>query len=88
MRLAQTKRERSQKMTGSENPKFGFEYLASKVLFDDEFALALLQDPAPALVSIGIEPTEELIKALKNVDVASILAVAEAFQTGPHVAQP
>jgi len=74
-------------MTGSENPNFGFEYLASKVLFDPAFAQALLQDPSPALESIGIEPTPELLDALKKVDVDSIMAVAEAFRTGPQVGQ-
>jgi hypothetical protein len=74
-------------VTVSENPKFGFEYLVSKVLFDQAFAQALLQDPALALKSIGIEPTPELLDALKKVDVASIMAVSEAFQTGPQVGQ-
>jgi hypothetical protein len=74
-------------MVDTENPSFGFEYLASKVLFDPAFAQALLQDPAPALESIGIEPTQEILDALANVDVDSIVAVAEAFQTGPQVGQ-
>ena len=74
-------------MVDQETPSFGFEYLAGKALFDPAFAQALLQDPAQALESIGIEPTPELLEALRNVDVDSIMAVAEAFDTGPHVGQ-
>ena len=74
-------------MSNVGNPKFGFEYLAGKVLFDPEFAQALMQDPAQALESIGIEPTPELLDALENVDVSSLMAVAEAFETGPQVGQ-
>jgi hypothetical protein len=74
-------------MADQQNPNFGFEYLASKALFDPAFVQALFQDPAQALESIGIEPTPELLDALKKVDVASIQAVAEAFQTGPQVGQ-
>jgi hypothetical protein len=75
-------------MADTENPSFGFEYLASKALFDPAFAQALLQNPEQALKSIGIEPTQEILKALKKVDVNSIAAVAEAFRTGPGVSQP
>jgi hypothetical protein len=74
-------------MTGIEIPNFGFEYLVMRALFDQAFAQALLQDPAQALESIGIEPTPELLDALENVDVASLEAVAEAFRTGPQVGQ-
>jgi len=66
---------------------FGFEYLAGKALFDPAFAQELLQDPARALESIGIEPTPELLAALQNVDMNSIMAVAEAFEPGPSVEQ-
>ncbi len=66
---------------------FGFEYLAGKALFDPAFAQELLQDPARALESIGIEPTPELIEALQKVDVDSIVEVAQAFETGPQVRQ-
>ncbi len=74
-------------MSSGEKPQFGFEYLASKAIFDPDFAQALVQDPAQALESIGIEPTPELLDAIKKVDVESILAVAEAFETGPQVGQ-
>ena len=74
-------------MSGSENPQFGFEYLASKALFDPAFAQALIDDPAQALKSIGIEPTEALLEAIKGVDVASIAAVAEAFEGGSQIEQ-
>ncbi|NLF13345.1 MAG: hypothetical protein GX597_16295 [Anaerolineaceae bacterium] len=66
---------------------FGFEYLAGKALFDPAFAQELLQDPARALEGIGIEPTPELLAALQNVDMNSIMAVAEAFEPGPSVEQ-
>jgi hypothetical protein len=74
-------------MADQENPNFGFEYLASKALFDPAFTQALFQNPAQALQSIGIEPTPELLDAIEKVDVASIQAVAEAFKTGPQVGQ-
>lgn len=74
-------------MTSSENPNFGFEYLASKAIFDPAFVEALLEDPTQALESIGIEPTPELLDAIEKVDVDSIMAVAEAFETGPQVGQ-
>jgi hypothetical protein len=74
-------------MTSSEKPQFGFEYLASKALFDPAFMQALMQNPSQALESIGIEPTPELLDALEKVDVSSLIAVAEAFKTGPQVGQ-
>jgi hypothetical protein len=75
-------------MSGSENPKVSFEYLASKALFDEKFAQALVENPAQALESIGIEPTEEILTALQKIDVDSIAAVAAAFQTGSSLGQP
>lgn len=74
-------------MTSDEKPQFGFEYLANKALFDPAFLGALMQNPSQALESIGIEPTPELLDALSKVDVNSLIAVAEAFKTGPQVGQ-
>lgn len=54
-----------------------------KAAADPEFAETLLDTPAAALRSIGIEPTEEMIEALRDVDADSLRRVAEAFEPQP-----
>ena len=57
-----------------------FDILVTKVLSDDTFAARLASQPEPALRSAGIEPTGELLDALRGVDMASIKQLATAFQ--------
>lgn len=57
-----------------------FDILVTKVLSDDTFAARLASQPEPTLRSAGIEPTGELLDALRGVDMASIKQLATAFQ--------
>ena len=57
--------------------------VVGKAASDPEFAEELLANPEDALRSIGIEPTEEMIAALRDVDVDSLRRVAEAFEPQP-----
>ncbi len=56
--------------------------LAMKVLSDPSFAQKLLANPEATLRAEGIEPTAEMLDALKGVDEASITALAEDFKNG------
>jgi hypothetical protein len=56
-----------------------FSYLVGKAAFDPEFAKRLSVDPAEALRSIGIDPTEEMLEALGRVDTKAIKDLAAAF---------
>jgi hypothetical protein len=56
--------------------------LAMKVLSDASFAQKLLSNPEATLRAEGIEPTAEMLDALKGVDAASILVLAEDFKNG------
>ena len=58
---------------------FDFHVFATKGLFDRAFAQKLMDDPASALEEIGIEPTEEILEALKNIDPDPIMNLAELF---------
>jgi len=53
-----------------------FEELYSRLLSDGDFRQRLLEDPSGALTSIGIQPTPELLQAIKSV----INSVAEVDQ--------
>lgn len=57
-----------------------FDILVTKVMSDDGFAARLASQPEPTLRSAGIEPTGELLDALRGVDMASIKQLATAFQ--------
>jgi hypothetical protein len=56
--------------------------LAMKVLSDAAFAKKLLSNPEATLRAEGIEPTAEMLDALKGVDEASIMVLAEDFKNG------
>lgn len=56
--------------------------LVDKVLSDKEFAQGLLNDPARTLQEIDIEPTTEILEALKRLDVKSLQGLAAAFGEG------
>ena len=57
-----------------------FDTLVSKVTSDDAFAANLVSQPEQTLRSAGIQPTGELLDALKGVDLASIKQLASAFK--------
>jgi hypothetical protein len=56
--------------------------IAVKVLSDPEFAKALIANPVDILRAEGVEPTPEMLDALKGVDVGSIQQLAEDFKNG------
>ncbi len=53
--------------------------LIGKAMSDENFAKALAADPEKALREAGIEPTPEMLEALKGIDAASIQKLAQAF---------
>jgi hypothetical protein len=53
--------------------------LVGKILSDEKFAEALAKNPEQALKDVGIDPTIDLIEALKGVDAASLKSLAAAF---------
>lgn len=57
--------------------------VVGKAASDPEFAEALLADPERALADVGIEPTEEMVAALRDLDADSLRRVAAAFEPQP-----
>ncbi len=53
--------------------------LVGKILSDETFAQALAQNPEEALKNAGIEPTLDLVEALKGVDSEALKNLAAAF---------
>lgn len=53
--------------------------LVGKILSDEKFAKALAEKPEQTLREAGIEPTIDLIEALKDVDAASLQKLAASF---------
>ena len=58
---------------------FTFQALVGKAMSDEAFAAALVKDPEGTLREAGVEPTPEILEALKGVDVESIKKLAAAF---------
>ena len=56
-----------------------FQTLVGKALSDEKFAQALVANPEKALKEAGIQPTPEMLDALKGVDAAAIRRLAQAF---------
>jgi hypothetical protein len=56
-----------------------FDQLMTRLLSDRDFAAALAADPESSLRANGVEPTPEMIAALKGLDPASIGRLAAAF---------
>lgn len=56
-----------------------FQTLVGKALADEQFAQQLVADPEQTLRAAGIEPTTEMLEALKGVDAAAIRRLAQAF---------
>ena len=57
--------------------------VVGKAASDPEFAEELLANPEEALRSVGVEPTEEMVAALHDLDADSLRRVAEAFEPQP-----
>ena len=53
--------------------------LIGRVMTDEQFAKTLVADPQSALKSAGIEPTAEILDALKGLDVGAVRRMASAF---------
>jgi hypothetical protein len=53
--------------------------VATKVLSDRKFAQSLLNDPERVLRQEGIEPTAEMLAALKDISVEEMEKLAAAF---------
>ncbi len=53
--------------------------LVGKALSDDRFAELLLANPEEVLKANGIEPTDEIIEALNDIDVEELRKLAAAF---------
>jgi hypothetical protein len=56
-----------------------FQTLVGKAMADEKFAEALVRDPERALKDAGIQPTPEMLEALRGVDAAAIRRLAQAF---------
>ena len=53
--------------------------LVGKILSDENFARTLAENPEQALQDAGIEPTIDLLDALKGVDAEALKNLASAF---------
>lgn len=56
-----------------------FDRIVQRAVSDEEFAKRLVADPEQALRAEGVEPSPEMIEALRDVDVASVQRLAAAF---------
>ena len=56
-----------------------FDVLVNKLLSDASFAEALVADPEGTLRSNGIDPTPEMVTALRQLDPSSVARLATAF---------
>ena len=55
--------------------------LVGRALTDESFVQALVDDPESTLRAAGIEPTDEILAALRDVDVEMVKHLAAAFGT-------
>jgi hypothetical protein len=62
-----------------------FSYLSNKVLHDPAFVEGLAENPEEVLSEIGLNPTREILDALKNLNTKSIVRVAEEFSSNLSV---
>ena len=53
--------------------------LVGKAVSDPAFAQALIDQPEQTLQSVGVQPTPEMLDALKGVDVESLQRMAASF---------
>ncbi len=59
--------------------KITFNTLVQKVLGEPEFRQGIETDPEKTLKSIGVEPTKERVRRLREADYAAIACAAVAF---------
>ena len=57
----------------------GLKALVEKVMTDDSFVEALVRNPEETLKSAGVEPTAEILDALKGLDVDAVRKLASSF---------
>jgi hypothetical protein len=62
-----------------------FSYLSNKVLHDPAFVEGLAENPEEVLNGIGLNPTREILDALKNLNTKSIVRVAQEFSSNLSV---
>ena len=55
------------------------ETLIGKILSDEDFAQALVENPEQTLKDNGIDPTIDLLQALEGVDVEALKNLAASF---------
>lgn len=55
------------------------EILVGKILSDEDFAQALVENPEQTLKDNGIDPTIDLLEALRGVDVEALKDLAASF---------
>lgn len=53
--------------------------IAIRIITDDQFAQALLTDPEKILREEGIEPTSEMIEAVRAIDMDGLRSLTAAF---------
>ncbi|MEX1021333.1 MAG: Os1348 family NHLP clan protein [Litorilinea sp.] len=53
--------------------------IAIRIITDDAFAQALLANPAEVLRAEGIEPTPEMLEAVKGIDLEELQNLTAAF---------
>ncbi len=56
-----------------------FQTIVGRAISDKEFAQTLVENPEQALREAGVEPTPEMVDALKGLDVESVQNLAAAF---------
>ncbi len=56
-----------------------FDSLLNKLMSDKSFATTLAADPEATLRSHGVEPTAEMVAAIRGLDPASLERLAGAF---------
>lgn len=53
--------------------------IAIRIISDDAFAQGLLENPEKVLLAEGIEPTPEMIEAVKEMDIEELRNLTTAF---------
>jgi len=65
--------------TGDQAAAGNLQSLVGRALSDDQFAQRLIDTPEAALREVGVEPTAEMVDALRGLDVAALKRLAAAF---------
>jgi hypothetical protein len=56
-----------------------YEMPEKQVTFDKEFVQALERDPEKVLKDLGLEPTPEVVAAIREINSESLYSLAQAF---------